>query len=72
METESDSIWDWAEAGVEAASDTSSLADILSTYNYGSTPDELKVFQNLVNFLWSNDYAAGASELSGKYWDNNV
>lgn len=69
---EYDAIWDHAESKINTASDSSTLEDSLSDYDYGSTADDLTVFENLVNMLWSNDYAAEDYELSGKYWDSNV
>jgi hypothetical protein len=55
----------------DAASATQTLEEILADFNYGTTSDDLLIFKATVNRLFSQDYAADASELSAKFFDNN-
>jgi hypothetical protein len=64
-------VEDFIEEASENASDSSSVKDILKNFNYGTSKDDKLIFNATCNRLWSQDYAADAFELSGKYFGDN-
>jgi hypothetical protein len=52
-------------------SKTQTVEQSLADFNYGGTPDDLLIFKASTNRIFSQDYAADASDLSAKYYDSN-